>query len=88
MGGVRRQEMVQLISDAAKLQRQVPLGHGGTMAREPPHHILSQRTPGQQRRLHRDRVPHIRRVGGRIDKYRPPIGVGRFVVCQFDIQTP
>jgi hypothetical protein len=80
--------MVQLISDAAQLQRQVPLGHGGTMAREPPHHILSQRTPGQQRRLHRDRVPYIRGIRCRIHEYRLPIVVGGFIPCHFDIQTP
>jgi hypothetical protein len=58
------------------------------MTREPCHHILSQRTPGQQRRLHRDSISHIRRVGGHVDKNRPSIGVGRFVIRLFDVQRP
>ena len=87
-GGARRQELVQLAGDSAKLQRQVPLDHSGVMAREPCNHILSERTSGEQRRLHRDRISHIRRVGGRVDKNRPSIGVGRFVIRFFDVQRP
>jgi hypothetical protein len=58
------------------------------MAREPCHHALFQRTPGQQRRLHRDRISHIRRISGRVDINRPSIGVGRFVIRFFDVQRP
>jgi hypothetical protein len=86
--GTRRQMPIELNGDAAELQRQVAWHHGMALAREPRHHILSQRTPGQQCRLHRDCVPHIRGVGGRIDEYRLPVGVCRFGACYFDGQRP
>jgi hypothetical protein len=77
----------ELDRDPGEFEGQVPLPHRGAMAGQLTHHLAAQRATGQQRGLCGDRVAHIRRVGGAINKYCPPVGVAR-ARCFFDDQRP